>query len=134
MTALTQQQIFGARSLAENLDPAKGDYTLMVDVRDFQNVEDGGQIKNGKGITNLDGKYQAFNQGKLSVQLLYMMLVMVMQNQAEHINADSTQKIFITQNPPALGVGSRSGQIRYSYLVNVFVDSQIDNSPSADEI
>ena len=134
MASFTQQQIFGERSTANNLDPKNGDYTLSIDIRDFQNIEQGGQIKNSKGISDLDGKFQAFTTGKLSVQIFYAMLLMIIQNQAEHINADPKQNLFVVENPPAFGVGSRKGQIRYSYSINVFVNSPIQDVPSVDEL
>lgn len=134
MAKLTQQDIFGKRSSAADLDPSKNKYAITLDLRDFQNVEDGGEITNGKGLSDLLAKSNTFIEGQGGATLFYMLLLMLKQNQAEHLNADPEQQIFVVENPPALGVGSRTGQIRYSYQVNVFVNSAIDSSPDADDI
>lgn len=134
MAKLTQQQIFGSRSSAANLDAKKDNHTITIDLRDFQNKSDGGEIIDGKGLTDLKKKYLEFSEGKMGVQLFLTILQLIQQNQAEHLNADPEQKLFITENPPAFGVGSRVGQIRHSYLVNIFVDSSIALSPNPNEI
>ena len=134
MANFTLTDIFGKRATAKNIDATEGDMTVAIDIRDFQNESDGGEIKNGLGLTNLKDKFNDFIEGKMAVKLLYLIMTKVMQSQAEHINADPEQKIFIVKNQTAFGVGSRNGQIRYSYLVNVFVDSSIDDAPSGDDI
>lgn len=134
MANFSLTDIFGKRATAKNIDARNGDMTLQIDIRDFQNEEEGGEIKDGLGLTNLRDKFNDFIEGKIAVQLLYSILLKILQSQAEHINADPEQKIFIVKNQIAFGVGSRQGQIRYSYLVNVFVDSFVKDAPSADEL
>lgn len=134
MADLTVTQMFGQRAEL-NTDPDPAFIKLLVDLADFQNTTDGGQIENDLGITNLEQKSDDFtNNSNKGITILYAIFLLILQNQAENINADPEQKIFITENPVRLGSGSRSGQIQRSFTVNFFSEGSITSRPDIDDI
>lgn len=134
MAALTLAQIFG-QNVSTNIDEINSNFEITLDLRDFQNTENGGQIKNNLGITNLDAEAAYYAKGgSKAVNLFYAILLLVSQNQAENINADPEQKIFISQSPKRFGIGSRTGQIQTSFVINFFTPSDAANLPDIDDL
>jgi len=133
MPQLTMKQIFGD-SVELDINPLEGTSKITFDLKDFQNEEDGGQIKNGLGITDLDSKLQFYADGEKAEAILYGLILMTSQNQDTDINEDIEKKLFITEGGTRLGIGARTGQIQRIANVNLFQDTEINNLPDIDSL
>lgn len=134
MADLTFEQIFGNRSQYDNIDEVSDSHKIGIDIRDFQNVSDGGEIQNDLGISDLSTKYINFYQGEMGLQLFYAIVLLILQNQADNLNDDPTQKIFIQPPTVGLGVGSRTGQVRRTFIVNFFSEGNIEALADIDDL
>lgn len=134
MANLTLAQIFGGR-VSTDIDPVQSKFLVTLDLRDFQNIADGGQIVNDLGITNLDTEAEGYQEtGSKATNLLYALILLVSQNQAANVNDDPDQKIFISEGGKRFASGARNGQIQRVININLFSDINVDNLPDIDNI
>ena len=134
MPNLTLSQIFG-QGVSTDIDPSQNKYQITLDLRDFQNTSEGGQIQNNLGISNLDTEAVHYQEnGSKALNLLYAIVLLISQNQAANLNEDPEQKIFISQGGMNLGSGARAGQIRRVISLNLFSDAQIQDLPDIDSL
>lgn len=133
MPRLTMQEIFGSR-VEVNVNPLEGTSTITIDLKDFQNEEDGGQIKDGLGITDLDSFSGSIASGEKAEAVFYSLILMTSQNQGSDINEDIEKKLFITEGGTRFGIGARTGQIQRVANVNLFQDAAINNLPDIDDV
>jgi len=133
MAALTLPQIFGS-GVTTDINPNENKYLVTLDLRNFQNVSDGGEITNNRGITNLATQAVDYQNGNKAVNLLYAILLLTLQNQAENIFSDPEQKIFINEGRKAFATGSREGQIIQNLNLSLFSHANIPNLPDIDDV
>jgi hypothetical protein len=142
MADLTLSDIFGYDAYTElsydDNDPnLLYTATVTFNLANFTNYTDeggDGYIKDGLGISNLQSFAEALESDEKAVKTFYSILLHAMQNQAENINADPEQSVFIAEQSPRLGTGSRSGQVQRSFLVSFFTDSNIPTIADIDDI
>lgn len=141
MPALNFFHIFGNafnNNFTETGDPATSWYEVSFALNSFVDVggaETDGEILNGLGISDLTTNTSAYYApNNKAVNVLYGILLLVRQNQAANINEDPEQKIFVAEQAPRLGVGSRSGQIQRSFTVSFFTDTNIASTPDIDDL
>ena len=134
MPQIEFSDIFGGNYYA-NFDVDGNWYELVFVLNDFQNVEDEGEITGGLGITDLATQADRFYSGADgAVKLLYSLLLMLSQKQADNINADPEQKVFISDGGKRFASGSRAGQIQRVFNVNFFYDDPTSQGvPDIDE-
>lgn len=129
--ALTFQKIFGTNSKFTTVGKEATFY-----VSDFANTDDttngAGDII-GLGISDFTN-YTTEDIDQVAVNIFYSMILMIAQNQAENINADPTEKIFISEGGKNLGSGVRDGQLRRRINIDIFTDLNINELPDIDEL
>ena len=133
MAELTVTNIFGQGAVV-NFDPDTNTRTLTLDITNFQDVNNGGEIDNGLGISNLDSFTASLNDGNNAVALLYAIVILASQNQAPNLNDDPTQSLFISEGGKRLGSGARDGQIQRVINFNLFNNLGVDNLPDIDDL
>lgn len=142
MSNLGLREIFGNGAVT-NIDPVGGNFRVTLDLGNLANAGDGsfpqGQIENGLGISQL------FSEAAFMVEdtppatskaykILYGILLMIMQNQAESLNADPEQKIYISSSTPRVATGDRAGQVQRSFTVYFFSDDGVLGVPDIDDL
>ena len=132
MADLTLSQIFGSDASVHN-EPDNNRLSIEFSLDSFKNEADGGEIKNGLGFDD-PWTLDTNNINQKTTQVFYALILLILQNQAENINADPTQKIFINKNPAGLGSGSREGQVRNSFTINFFSPTDAANLPDIDHL
>lgn len=133
MPRLSLEQIFGV-NYEFDIDPGTNTYRITLDLRDFRNIEEGGGIRDGLGISDLNAFATGLQNDEKAEALLYCLILMTSQNQGTDINEDIEQKIFISEGGTRIGVGARSGQIQRVANVNIFQDANIGSLPDIDEV
>lgn len=135
MPRLTFQQMFGSMSNTERIDAVGDDYTIELNVKDYQNIEDEGDIENNLGISNLYDDTFDWYAGNRGLQLFYLIMLLIMQNQATEKDDDIEQKIYITSSTPRIiTFGNRKGQLERRFTVSIFSDGNFDEATSVDNI
>ncbi len=132
MADITFQQIFGRNS---GFTTAGGEAVFYV--YDFSNTDDldngPGDIENGLGISDFTN-FTTENIDSKAVAIFYAMCLMIIQNQAENINDDPEQHIFISDGGRTFGTGAREGQIRRRLNIDIFTDTNLNSLPDIDEL
>ncbi|MCC0179938.1 hypothetical protein I4641_23710, partial [Waterburya agarophytonicola K14] len=97
MANLTLDQIFGINTYLEIPEgaPAGIPNEVRFWLGNFANTSGGGQIENNLGL-DIPANINSTNQDEYAAKILYGILLLIRQNQAENINADPTQSIFIS--------------------------------------
>ena len=135
MPELTFKQMFGSRSKYEHIDEVGGEHNLYIDIRDFKNKEDGGDIENGLGISELSREYVNFYAGLMGIQTFYALMLLIMQNQAGSKDDDIEQKIYIAESGVSvINFGNRKGQLERRFTVSIFSDGSYGNTADIDNV
>lgn len=124
MPAFNFNDIFGSN--VQTSDDGNGYYRLSVQLNDFQNESDNGNLPDGQGTSS--------PADLTPVQVFYGLILLVLSNQAALVNEDLEQKIFITQSAKSIATGARDGQVRRSFTVNFFSDAGLVGTPGIDDI
>lgn len=130
-------EIFGSSSYPDfsiEADPADSWFEISFALNDFKDVDQGGEILGGLGISDLDTNNAEYSNGLKAVNIFYAMILMIIQAQADNINADPEQKIYVSEQPVRLGSGSRSGQIQRSFTVSFFSQGNVEQIADIDDI
>lgn len=133
MAELTIPEIFGQGAEAV-YDPDRNTFKLTIDLTNFADVAEGGEIQSGLGISNIPQFASGVSQGNNAVALLYAIIILASQNQAASLNDDAEQSLFISQGGLRFGSGNRNSQIQRIINLNVFSDIGINNLPDIDEL
>lgn len=99
---------------------------VTIDTSDFRKDSHGGQLPENVGLSA--------DKNPSATQLLYGILMMVMQYQGEKIDTDPTQKVYITDAGKTIATGTRDGQVRRSFTVSFFIDAGLAGTPSIEQI
>lgn len=135
MADLTVTQMFGQRAEL-NTDPDPAFIKLLIDLADFQNTTDGGQIENNLGITNLEQQSDDFtSDSNKGITILYAILLLTMQSQASKKDEDPEQKIYIQESGTSIvSFGDRKGQLERKFTVSFFSSNTFENTADIDSI
>ncbi|MGL5078878.1 MAG: hypothetical protein ACRDBG_24030 [Waterburya sp.] len=124
MPGFNYSDIFGSGSSIQVLD-----YTplgLTIDTGDIMGESQNGDLPDGIGLTDASSP--------TATQIFYGILMILMQNQAEAINTDPTQKVYVTDAGKSIATGTRDGQVKRSFTVSFFIDAGLAGTPSIDQI
>jgi hypothetical protein len=124
MSSFNFQEIFGSTSLIETspTNPA----VLTITAESFLNETNLGDLPDGVGLTDATQP--------TATQVLYGILMVLMQNQGETINTDPTQKVYILDAGKSISTGARDGQVKRSFTVNFFINAGLAGLPRVDQI
>jgi hypothetical protein len=124
MASFNHQEIFGNYA-TYNTDP-EASYILQIDKTSFMDTDNYGNLPVGIGINSFTTP--------TPTQILYGILLILMQNQAETINTDPTQKVYVIDAGKSIATGVRDGQVRRSFTVSFFIDAGLAGTPSINQI
>lgn len=124
MASFNYQEIFGSGILLD-FDDSDG-FLMKINKYSFWDTNNGGELPIGMGLHG--------NVIPTATQLFYGILMMLMQNQAETINTDPTQKVYVTDAGKSIATGTRDGQVKRSFTVSFFIDAGLAGTPSIDQI
>ena len=125
--------IFGA-GWETYLDPQGEQWLFTFDLKHLRNTDDGGTITGGLGLNQLPTDETDFINRHFAEKILYALLLRYAQIQAESVNGDPEQSIFISDGGKGFGTGDRDGQIRRTLAVNVFSNFNLNTLPDIDEL
>jgi hypothetical protein len=121
MTVLNLQDVFGQGVQTQSSNGGVAD-TLVINLLDFQDIDNGGEMPNGTGWFSTD----VF----LAEQILAAILIRLKSKLPTNINSEPEQAVYITEGTKGLATGARNGQFKKSYTVTFFIDAQLgDNIP-----
>jgi hypothetical protein len=95
-------------------------------IYDFQDELNDGNLPVGLGVE--------FPAKMTATQILYALLLLLKTNQAERIDTDPTQKVYIVDAGKSIATGARDGQVKWSFTVSFFLDAGLAGLPSVDQI
>lgn len=134
MANLTLSQIFGSNVIFSPSDRPGALPKLELNLTDYQNEDNSGDIKNGLGFSDVY-LIRPETKDDYSVGLFYAMMLLIMQNQAENKDDDIEQKIHITSSSARItSFGNRKGQLERRFTISIFSDGKFENTTSVDNI
>ncbi len=135
MPALTLNQMFGKNVDTESIFPADEYYVMSIDLADFQNLADGGDIDNDLGISNLANFGNDVLDNSNGIGIFYAIMLLIMQNQASGKDDDPEQKMYIAESGVSIvNFGNRQGQLERRFTVSIFSDGNFGNTADIDGI
>lgn len=124
MPGFNYRDIFGSGSSIQVLDYTP--LSLTIDTGDIMGESQNGDLPDGIGLTDASSP--------TATQIFYGLMMILMQNQAETINTEPLQKVYITDAGKSIATGARDGQVKRSFTVSFFIDAGLAGTPSIDQI
>lgn len=123
--AFDYQDIFGTNALNASTEPDNP--KVQITKWSLLDTDFSGELPVGIGLSDPDIIPSA-------VQMLYGILMIVMQNQAQGEYEDPTQHVHILNDGRYVETGSREGQTRQSFTVSFYTETGIGDTPSIEQI
>jgi hypothetical protein len=122
------EDLFGSRSdwTLTSIPGLPDQVELIIKFRDFKKETGGENLAYELGSQN--------PHNMTATQLLYGILLLLMKNQADSINADPEQMAYINEADKTLATGAREGQIKRSFIVSFFTIVKPSGFPGVDGI
>lgn len=122
MANFTVEELFGSFATIDSSQPGAG--TLTIQLSNFLYSSDA--MPPEKGV---------FESSTMEpVQILYGLLLMLMNVQAPKIDDVVSQRVYIANAGKSLARGNREGQIKQSFTISFFLDSGFAGIPSINQI